>query len=136
MPLSEHEQRLLEQMERALYAEDPKFATALRSPADRRGSRRRSALAVVIALIGLGLLVGGAAWSQVIVGVVGFLVMLAGTFLLVNTLTAPRRGPEPAADPAGPTASATPAAQPGRQGFMDRVEERWRRRHDDPEGPR
>ena len=30
MPLSEHEQRLLEQMERALYAEDPKFASALR----------------------------------------------------------------------------------------------------------
>ena len=26
MPLSEHEQRLLEQMEKALYAEDPKFA--------------------------------------------------------------------------------------------------------------
>ncbi|HZF87360.1 DUF3040 domain-containing protein, partial [Streptomyces sp.] len=25
MPLSEHEQRMLEQMERALYAEDPKF---------------------------------------------------------------------------------------------------------------
>ena len=31
MPLSEHEQRLLEQMERALYAEDPKFASTLRS---------------------------------------------------------------------------------------------------------
>ncbi|GAA3106389.1 hypothetical protein GCM10020254_60330 [Streptomyces goshikiensis] len=29
VPLSEHEQRMLEQMERALYAEDPKFATAL-----------------------------------------------------------------------------------------------------------
>ncbi|HNE89871.1 MAG TPA: DUF3040 domain-containing protein, partial [Actinomycetota bacterium] len=38
MPLSEHEQRLLEQMERALMAEDPKFATSLRhgsSGADR-----------------------------------------------------------------------------------------------------
>ncbi|MEI2821672.1 MAG: DUF3040 domain-containing protein [Marmoricola sp.] len=32
MPLSEEEMRLLQQMERALAAEDPKFASALRSP--------------------------------------------------------------------------------------------------------
>ena len=29
MPLSEHEQQLLEQMEQALYAEDPKFASQM-----------------------------------------------------------------------------------------------------------
>ena len=44
MPLSEHEQRLLEQMERALYAEDPKFASALRGH-DLRGRYRRRLLA-------------------------------------------------------------------------------------------
>ena len=44
MPLSEHEQRLLEQMEKALYAEDPKFATSLQSRGGmvRRLRRRRS----------------------------------------------------------------------------------------------
>jgi hypothetical protein len=42
VPLSEHEQRLLEQMERALYAEDPKFASTLRSAGPRPGSRRRA----------------------------------------------------------------------------------------------
>ena len=135
MPLSEHEQRLLEQMERALYAEDPKFATALRSPSDRRGSRRRSALGVVIALIGAGLLLGGAAWSLVIVGVVGFLVMLAGSFLVVTTLTGSHRTatPGPAGEGGAPVA---PAAQAERHGFMDRVEERWRRRHGDDESDR
>ena len=41
MPLSEHEQRMLEQMERALYAEDPKFATALEGSGLRTYTRRR-----------------------------------------------------------------------------------------------
>lgn len=129
MPLSEHEQRLLEQMERALYAEDPKFATSLRTPADRRGSRRRSALAVVLALIGAGVLVGGVAWSLVPVGVLGFVIMLGGTFLLVNTLSNVRRTPA-----SGAAGAAAPAPQPRKVGFMDRVEERWRRRHEgDPD---
>lgn len=127
MPLSEHEQRLLEQMERALYAEDPKFATALRSPADRRGTRRRSALGVVIALVGAVALVGGVAASLVAVGVLGFLVMLAGTFLVVASISGSRRpAPAESTDAAAPT----PAAAPRRSRFMDRVEERWRRRHD------
>ena len=44
MPLSEHEQRLLEQMERALYAEDPKLASTLRGADLRAHHRRRVAL--------------------------------------------------------------------------------------------
>ena len=57
MPLSEHEQRLLEQMERALYAEDPKFASSLRSAGPRPGSRRKAAVGVLTALVGFGLLI-------------------------------------------------------------------------------
>ena len=41
MPLSDHEQRLLEQIERALYAEDPKFATSVRATDLRTHYRRR-----------------------------------------------------------------------------------------------
>ena len=41
MPLSEHEQRLLDQIERALYAEDPKFASTVRSTDLRTHMRRR-----------------------------------------------------------------------------------------------
>ena len=41
MPLSEHEQRLLDQIERALYQEDPKFASSVRATDLRTHMRRR-----------------------------------------------------------------------------------------------
>ena len=122
MPLSEHEQRLLEQMERALYAEDPKFASSLRSAGPRPGSRRKAAVGVLTALVGVALLITGAATSIVVVGVVGFLAMLLGTFLVITTL---RAQPEAASAP-----SAKPAPKPQKAGFMDRVEERFRKRRD------
>ena len=126
MPLSEHEQRLLEQMERALYAEDPKFASSLRSAGPRPGSRRRAAVGVLMALVGVGLLITGAATSIVVVGVIGFLAMLFGTFLVITTL---RAQPETAAaQTAKPTAKQQ--AKQHKAGFMDRVEERFRKRRD------
>ena len=88
MPLSEHEQRLLEQMERALYAEDPKFASSLRSAGPRPGSRRKAAIGVLAVLTGAALLVTGAATSLVVVGVLGFLVMLVGTTLVISAMRA------------------------------------------------
>ena len=60
MPLSEHEQRLLEQMEKALYAEDPKFATSLQSRGGA-ASRSRAALGVLAILGGLGIVLAGMA---------------------------------------------------------------------------
>ena len=126
MPLSEHEQRLLEQMERALYAEDPKFASSLRSAGPRPGSRRRAAVGVLMALVGVGLLITGAATSIVVVGVVGFLAMLFGTFLVITTL---RAQPETAAAQNAKPAAKQQAKQP-KAGFMDRVEERFRKRRD------
>jgi hypothetical protein len=122
VPLSEHEQRLLEQMERALYAEDPKFASSLRSAGPRPGSRRKAAVGVLTALVGFGLLIAGAATSLVVVGVLGFLAMLVGTFLVVTTMRA-RPEVETAAKP-GTTAKAP------KTGFMDRVEERFRQRRE------
>jgi len=126
VPLSEHEQRLLEQMERALYAEDPKFASSLRSAGPRPGSRRRAAVGVLMALVGVGLLITGAATSIVVVGVVGFLAMLFGTFLVITTL---RAQPETAAAQNAKPAAKAQAKQP-KAGFMDRVEERFRKRRD------
>ena len=86
MPLSEHEQRLLEQMERALYAEDPKFATSMRSSRGGAGDRRRIVIGVVGLLVGLGLLLAGVAAKLVIVGVLGFLAMLGGIWLVISAL--------------------------------------------------
>ena len=123
MPLSEHEQRLLEQMERALYAEDPKFASSLRSAGPRPGVRRRTVIGVLCALAGVAVLVTGAATSLVVVGVLGFVLMLLGTFLVVSAL---RSAPAEAAAAPGRTA---PAAPP-KQKFMDRLDERFRRRQE------
>jgi hypothetical protein len=129
VPLSEHEQRLLEQMERALYAEDPKFATSLRSSGPRPGSRRKAVVGVLVGIAGLALLVAGAATSLIVLGVLGFLAMLAGTVLVVSALRAPAAevtGTAPGTTP-GP---AKPAAAPKSGGFMDRVEERFRKRRE------
>ena len=125
MPLSEHEQRLLEQMERALYAEDPKFASSLRSAGPRPGNRRKAAIGVLTALVGFALLITGAATSIIVVGVLGFLAMLVGTFLVVTTL---RVGAETEA-PAAATSAGKPAKAP-KTGFMDKVEERFRKRRE------
>ncbi|MGH3772637.1 MAG: DUF3040 domain-containing protein, partial [Pseudonocardiaceae bacterium] len=59
MPLSEHEQRLLDQIERALYAEDPKFASNVRGARMRSRPHRRRIQGTVLFALGLVLLVVG-----------------------------------------------------------------------------
>src|SRR5215471_15257075 len=86
MPLSEHEQRLLEQIEQGLYAEDPKFAATVRKVRPRRGSRRRVALAVIGAVLGLGVVVV-AMVTKLIILVVGFLIIVAACFYGLMALT-------------------------------------------------
>ena len=82
MPLSEHEQRVLEQMEKALYAEDPRLATQLKRTATTGGpaglDRRRLAVGVLVALAGLALVVVGVMSQQIWVGAIGFLAMVLG----------------------------------------------------------
>ena len=126
MPLSEHEQRLLEQRERALYAEDPKFATSLRSSSMARASRGRAALGVLIVFGGIGLLVTSMALQATPLGILGFAVMLVGAVLVYTAFKRPRATPE---SPEG--AAAAPKAAPTKTSFMDRVEGRWRKRQGD-----
>ncbi|WP_405612224.1 DUF3040 domain-containing protein [Streptomyces sp. NBC_00076] len=131
MPLSEHEQRMLEQMERALYAEDPKFATALEGSGLRTYTRRRVYQAVAGFLVGIALLMAGMVAKQVWLSVVGFLVMLGCAVLAV---TGWRKAPKPGEQPAGgPQAGGPQARRQGRQrrSMMDRIEQRWQRRRDE-----
>lgn len=122
MPLSEHEQRLLEQIERALYAEDPKFASTVRGGRLRKPTRRRRMLGVAVFVVGLVLLVVGLAVTQLqvagfpVLSAVGFLAMLGGAVLALT--------------PVGATGKeAAPAQQePDKNGFTGRMEERFRRR--------
>jgi VIT1/CCC1 family predicted Fe2+/Mn2+ transporter len=86
MPLSEHEQRLLDQIERALYAEDPKFASNVRGARMRSLPQRRRMQGIALFVLGLLLLVAGVVLPYRLVGipvisVVGFLVMFAGAIL-------------------------------------------------------
>ncbi|KOG77937.1 DUF3040 domain-containing protein [Streptomyces varsoviensis] len=131
MPLSEHEQRMLEQMERALYAEDPKFATALEGSGLRTYTRRRVYQAVAGFLVGIALLMAGMVAQQIWISVVGFLVMLGCAVLAV---TGWRKAPKPGEQRASSGASGGTAArrQPRqRRSMMGRIEERWQRRRDE-----
>jgi hypothetical protein len=121
MPLSEHEQRLLEQIERALIAEDPKFASTVRAGRLRRPTRRRRLQGLVLFVLGLVMLVVGVAVRSIwlanvpVVSVIGFLVMLTGAVLAVTSIGAGKKAPNK-------------SAEPERNRFGGKMEERFRRR--------
>jgi hypothetical protein len=138
VPLSEHEQRLLEQIEQALYAEDPKFAQSWRVRDLRSLRRARVLRATLVVLLGLGALVAGVVLQAdntvlgVALGVGGFLLMLAGAWLAMLTRQTPTAGTA-AASPAAPagTAGKSPRSRRPRQSLKSRLEERWERRQDE-----
>jgi hypothetical protein len=136
VPLSEHEERMLDQIERALEAEDPKFAHAVRTSDPRVHYKRRAIKAALGFLLGVALLLAGVISKIIEVGVAGFLVMLASSMW---ALTSWRRiGGDPATPrPSSVTQLKRPRRirrrrqrRPGGQGFMERMEERWRRRQE------
>src|SRR3954451_2373094 len=84
VPLSEEELRLLEQMERALVEEDPKFASTLRGTSLRRSARRRAIGAGVVFVIGIALLMGGVMSGK---GALGFAIGIAGFVVMLGSAT-------------------------------------------------
>ena len=132
MPLSEHEQRLLEQIERALVDDDPKFASTVRSGDRRLKARRRLQLGILLFVVGLGVMIGGVVAQSVLIGVLGALVMFGGGALLVlnykSATGAVEGGSGPAAGPAARGRGR--GARARRQPLKNRLEERFRRRYD------
>ncbi len=131
MPLSEHEQRLLDQIERALYAEDPKFASSVRGARLRRPSRRRRLQGIALFVLGVALLVLGVILplkpgGVPVVSLLGFLVMFFGALL---TLSAMRRGGEGEEAAEGREGGGSPKAR--RSSFSQRMEDRFRKRFED-----
>jgi hypothetical protein len=120
MPLSEQEQRLLDEMERHLMRND---ADVVSAPTDGRTlSYRNIVYGTILVLIGLGALIVGVSTQLIVVGVIGFVVMLGGVILAVTpTRGIPRTTPE-----------AAPRAQKQRSNssFMDRMNDRWDRRQE------
>ncbi|MFB4315803.1 DUF3040 domain-containing protein [Actinomadura sp. 21ATH] len=128
---------MLEQIEQALYAEDPKFAHAVRSTNPQVHYKRRIVKAALGFVLGVCALMTGlvmnAGTVTIVVSVTGFLLMVV---CCVWALTSWKRmtgvGSE-AAPPGGGGGGGGAAGRPARRerskrGFMDRMEERWRRR--------
>ena len=135
MPLSEHEQRLLEQIERALVDDDPKFASSVRNGDRRLKARRRAQFGVVLVVVGLAVLVGGAVAQSFVIGALGSLVMFGGAALAVlnyKTATGAVEAGSSSAGGRGPTTAGRTgrASRRGRQPLKSRLEERFRRRYD------
>ena len=153
MPLSEEELRLLEQMERALVAEDPKLASTMRGATLRATARRRALIAAVVFILGIVVLMTGAVTQLIVVGIGGFLVMLVSAYVALVSW----RGQDKTPERSGPAESGPHATfsvieggrsrkrskggskgmpkSPGRRSsshgsMMERFEERWRRRRD------
>jgi uncharacterized protein involved in cysteine biosynthesis len=128
MPLSDHEQRLLEQIEQALYAEDPKFATSVASRKMRSHPRRKLALAVFGAILGLALVAVGVTVHPIVI-VLGFMLAVASCTLAVRVVRGPTSTDLHIVDGSGSP------MQPSRQAQQDnlrrRMEDRFRRRFDD-----
>jgi Protein of unknown function (DUF3040) len=127
MPLSEQEQRLLEEMERSLYHNDADFVASV-GASRLRPNYRSIALGVLMAVAGIAALIAGVAIHQLWLGILGFVVMFGGVLVAITPTKAVRRS---AAASAGrvPRQNGSSSAASG-QGFMDRLNDRWDRRQD------
>ena len=126
MPLSEHEQRLLEEMERSLYQNDADFVAKV-GGTRARPAYRSIVLGILIAVVGIAVLVTGVFVQQPLVGILGFVVMFAGVLVAI----AP--GKRIAQDPDATPSSSTRGAKQGKAaqaGFMNKLNDRWDKRQD------
>jgi len=124
MPLSEHEQRLLDEMERSLYQNDADFVAKV-GGARVRPTYRAVVLGILLAVVGVAVLLTGVFIQQIIVGILGFALMLAGVLVAITPSRA-KRAAAAAAESDGDASSSKPA-QPG---FMDKLNERWDKRQE------
>lgn len=123
MPLSEQEQRLLDEMERHLLRNDADVVSA--PSGDRALSYRNLVYGALLLVVGVGALVAGVVLGDIvgiIVGVVGFAAMLGGALFAMTPVSRPAGAERPRA--ASGSAASSSAA------FMDRMNDRWDRRQD------
>lgn len=142
MPLSEHEQRVLDEIESGLYADDPKFASNVRRSSSQSGLGPNVWKFLLIGLVGLVVLVLGLAFGPKpggfpILSLLGFLIMFGAgvaAMLRPGKRTDSNKGAGGAARKPGGQAGAGfgggRSAKPKNTGgsFSDRMEERYRRR--------
>jgi len=123
MPLSEQEQRLLEEMERSLYHNDAEFVASV-GGTRLRPNYRSIVLGVLAGVVGIATLVAGVAVQQLWLGIVGFIIMFGGVLLAIT----PGRTARATRPSTG--SSSRPTQARSQQGFMDKLNDRWDRRQD------
>jgi len=133
MPLPEDEQRQLQQIERALYEDDPKFARRIRAGGPRVRYKRTLLRVLLGVVIGAGLLAAGAVTDRAYLEAAGLVIV---PLSLVAVMVSHRRyvaGARPARPGAGTKTATGTNRRPGqsrRARMMERMEQRWRRRQD------
>ena len=128
MPLSEQEQRLLDEMERNLYQNDADFVATV---AGRRGKPNYTLVVVgaLLAIAGVAALVAGVITQLAVIGVVGFGLMLAGVLIVLSP------GRRDAAEvPTSPAAGGAARPSAACSSWTERMNERWDRRQEGREG--
>lgn len=125
MPLSEREQKLLEQLEQQLSADDPRFASNMSETGRSSFSTRNLIIGAIAAVVGLGVLLWGVSSQLIWLGVIGLAVTAGGIYVAT---TSPK--PSKKAVSGDDAASPEPAGAGGRRpsGFMDDLEQRWEER--------
>ena len=117
MPLSDHEQRMLDQIESALYAEDPKFASSVRGGGLRAPTARRRLQGAALFVIGLAMLVSGVAFKATMIGsfpilsVFGFIVMFGGVVYAITGRRLSGRADHSGSAPGSSSATRSPPAR-------------------------
>ena len=123
MALSEHEQRLLDEMERRFYQSEADVLPT--SGASRPAlSYRMIVLGTLVTLAGVGIMVAGVAAQLLWLGLIGFAAMVAGVVLFFT-----RREKEiGVTDASSARSSAAPKPAAAKESLSDRMERRWNER--------
>ena len=116
MALSEHEQKLLAEMEAALAADDPRLVGTLTGKARTRQASR-VLLGFIAVLTGLAVIFAGLVAKSTPIGVIGFVIALAGAFTAISNFSLRQL--------MGSGAVHSHSGKRQRMGFGDRLERRW-----------
>jgi len=115
--LSEHEQRLLEEMERSLYKNEADVLSA-----ENLGRRAPNYTAIgigtVVAVVGLIAMIWSVQAGQTVVGIIGFVVAFGG---VMAALSIPGKASPNLSSPRAPRIARS-------RSLMDQLNERWERR--------
>lgn len=141
MALNEHEQRVLAELERGLYADDEQLARRMQKAAAQTEERQKQSSAakriagILIAVAGLGVILVGAIIHWPWMGAAGFVITLTGLALATGALSKPSDEgvsfgkPNKTAPSGGQAKPKTPKSYQDRiQSLNDFFEDKWNRR--------